>query len=58
MINLVKISNFCYRSDYGYFILDDQERTWTFLPADKELNKAVLLSIVDILENLNKENEK
>ena len=51
---LEKISPIHYRSEYGYF-MQKERKHWVFLPFEKEFDTDSLLSITDILRNLNEQ---
>lgn len=53
--NLERLSDIFYKSKYGYFMKTDHN-SWVFLPVEIEFNIDLLMSISDILRNLN-ENE-
>jgi hypothetical protein len=50
MLNLEKISDFHYKSSYGYFIF--KEGSWSFIPFEKEYSKNQLIEIIEVLEDL------
>ena len=50
---LADISDKIYKSRYGYFIFQEESKKWIFTPLEKEFDTDDLLSIMDILRNLN-----
>lgn len=52
---LADVSDKIYKSRYGYFILQEENRKWIFTPLEKEFDTDDLLTIMDILRNLNEE---
>ena len=50
MLNLEKISDFHYKSYYGYFVFKDG--SWSFIPFEKEYSKNQLIEIIEVLEDL------
>jgi len=52
MLNLEKISDFHYKSLYGYFLFRKNESEWVFLPFEKEFNTEELMEVFGILKSL------
>lgn len=51
-LDLKKKSDVHYLSELGYYILNEN-KTWIFIPFEKEFNKEMLLEIIKKLEYLN-----
>jgi hypothetical protein len=51
VIRLEKMSDNFYKSNHGYYL--NENKKWTFVPFEKQLDKEQLLEIIKILECLN-----